>query len=826
MALFDYLLRGARFVRHALPEGQELPDQIWRRRHAGLQALLLAHAVGLMLLSAVRGNTALFTVGVGSWLAFFAVLGAIPAWSRKLRASWVSLGLMTSSALLVNISGGYIEMHFHYFVMVTILALYQDWPPFLLAVGYVVFQHGVGGWFFPQTVYNHPDAWVHPWKWAFIHAGFLSCACVGVIIAWRANESIRARIANLLNSSSEGFLGLDHQGHIVFANETLETLTGYSASELAGRPIEVLFLDHLEPQGLNSIQAALASPDKNAMGEAVLNCRNGARLRVEYRISPLKDRTELSGIVLTLNDVTERRRVQDAARVSEERFRSVAQAANDAIISADGDGKIMSWNNGAKRIFLYSEEEVLGRPMTELMPERYRERHRSGLERLRAGGEPRVLGKTVELHGLRKGGEEFPLELSLSTWKTGGAVFYGGILRDITERKRIEENTLAKEAAEKANLAKSEFLSRMSHELRTPLNSILGFGQLLEVDKLTPGQRESVEHILKGGRHLLDLINEVLDITGIEAGRMHLSIEPVRVGDVLREALDLVRPMMAAKQIKLDRAATGLADRYVQADRQRLRQVLLNLLTNAVKYNHEGGTVRVSCGAVPFDRLRINVTDTGRGITADRMPRLLPPFHRPGPGPPGGEGVGLGLVLSKRLIEAMGGTMGADSELEHGSTFWAELSLTQSPLESAKAIDPEPASIAEGSGRTHTVLYIEDNLSNLTLIERLIAKRPTLKLIPALQGQIGLDLARQHHPDLILLDLHLPDISGEEVLRRIREDPGLSNTPVVMLTADAIRSQIQNLLNSGARAYLTKPLDVKNFFRVIDEILLEKDAQP
>ncbi|HEV8540047.1 MAG TPA: PAS domain S-box protein [Nitrospiraceae bacterium] len=421
-----------------------MPEEVWLRRHRLFLAFLLLHALFLGILSYFTGHTVLASLAVGAWITLFVLLGAMPRWSRKLRASWVSLGLVTSSALLVHLSGGYIEMHFHYFVMVTFLALYQDWTPFLLAVGYVLFQHGIGGYFFPQTVYNHHDAWVHPWKWAFIHAAFLSASCIGVIIAWRANESSRARMENLLNSSAEGFLGVDLVGRIAFANPAIEELTGYSIPELMGRPIDVLFFDGPESdisgsrQGLSAIQRALDSASEAYIGEVTLRLRDGSQKIVECRSGPLKDRMELSGIVLTLIDITARKEAEEAARASEKRFRSVTQSANDAIVSADDHGRMMSWNRGAQVMFGYRETEVLGRPLALLMPERYRLGHQKGLERMRTTGESHIIGKTVELHGLRKDGTEFPLEVSLSTWKTGNETFYSGIIRDITERKRGE----------------------------------------------------------------------------------------------------------------------------------------------------------------------------------------------------------------------------------------------------------------------------------------------------------------------------------------------------------------------------------------------------
>ncbi len=384
---------------------------------------------------------------------------------------------------------------------------------------------------------------------------------------------------------------------------------------------------------------------------------------------------------------------------------------------------------------------------------------------------------------------------------------------EVTERRRAETE------AEAANRAKSEFLSRMSHELRTPLNAILGFAQLLQMDAQTPEQRESVAHILKGGRHLLDLINEVLDIARIESGRLHLSPEPVPVGELLREALDLMRPLASERGIRLDLGAVPAEDGHVLADRQRLKQTVLNLISNAVKYNREGGKITVACAEGPGARLRIRVTDTGPGIPAAFQARLFTPFDRLGAEQRGPEGTGLGLALSKRLVEAMGGMLGVESAVGEGSTFWVELPLTASPEERLGGVPAEPVAVESAPRPAVTILYVEDNLSNLRLVERVLARRPEVTLLPAMQGRLGLDLAREHRPALILLDLHLPDVPGYEVLRHLQGDPRTRDIPVIVISADATPGQVQRLKDSGARAYLTKPLDVKELLALLDALV-------
>ena len=392
------------------------------------------------------------------------------------------------------------------------------------------------------------------------------------------------------------------------------------------------------------------------------------------------------------------------------------------------------------------------------------------------------------------------------------------VIRNITAQKRAAEALqLAKQEAESANHAKSEFLSRMSHELRTPLNSILGFAQLLELENLDDQANDNVYHILKGGYHLLDLINEILDLARIESGRITLSPEPVGVRDALTDSIELVGPLAVEKQVTLNPEIALKCNHHVHADRQRLKQVLLNLLSNAIKFNRRGGSVMLSCEETSPGKLRIYVSDTGSGISPEGLKKIFTPFERLEADSSDAGGTGLGLALSKRLIEAMGGTIGVESAPGFGSKFFIELAMIEDP---AAVLEIEPAATvlvdAETDTRRGTVLYIEDNPSNLRLIERIFAQRPSVRLLSAMHGNLGLDLADLHTPDWILLDLHLPDISGEEVLRRLRANPRTQRIPITILSADATAGQISRLLEAGARDYLTKPLDVRKLIDLLE----------
>jgi signal transduction histidine kinase/ActR/RegA family two-component response regulator len=375
----------------------------------------------------------------------------------------------------------------------------------------------------------------------------------------------------------------------------------------------------------------------------------------------------------------------------------------------------------------------------------------------------------------------------------------------------------ARAEAERANRAKDEFLSRTSHELRTPLNAILGFGQLLELDPLEPRQAEAVSHILSAGRHLLELINDLLDISRIEAGSLSLSIEPVLMAEVADGALALMRPLADDRGVTVtfDDGSAGQA--YVFADRQRLKQVLLNLLSNGIKYNRPNGSVTVTCSQRPENKLRITVTDTGGGFDASDMDRVFAPFDRLDAGASEVEGIGLGLSLSRNLVHAMGGDIGVVSELGQGSRFWVDLPVAESPLAGHDRPDQDKQ-LPRTEVKT-TILYIEDNLSNLKLIDRLLTRWRRISLLTAMQGQMGIDLARRHRPDLILLDLHLPDMDGTRALREILADPRTRDIPVVVISADATPGQVERFRALGARAYLPKPLQVSEFLETLDEMV-------
>ena len=512
---------------------------------------------------------------------------------------------------------------------------------------------------------------------------------------------------------------------------------------------------------------------------------------------------------------------------------AILTSANFSIIATDEKGIIQLFNVGAERMLGYTAAEVVNKinPSDIHDPLEVAARARAlslefatpiapGFEAL-AYKASRGIEDSYDLTYIRKDGSRFPAVASISALRDdyGDVIGYLLIGADNSERKRVElELTRAMALAEKANHAKSDFLSSMSHELRTPLSAILGFAQLIESGTPSPtvSQKRSVDQILKAGWYLLELINEVLDLSLIESGNLALSLEPVSLIEVLREVEAMIESKARTRDIGL--VFPEPAQPYVvHADRTRLKQVLINLLSNAIKYNDAGGRVTVDLVAKHPGRIRICVTDSGRGLPPEKLTQLFQPFNRLGKETGVEEGTGIGLALSKRLVELMGGVIGVESVVNKGSVFWFELKLAAEPQSAAAAAamavnSPAPAGL-------RTLLYVEDNPANLMLVEDLIARRPDLHLLSAQDGNLGIVLARTYRPDVILMDIHLPGISGIDALRILRADATTAHIPVIAVSANAMPSDIRKGLEAGFFRYLTKPLKVNEFMDALDVAL-------
>lgn len=509
----------------------------------------------------------------------------------------------------------------------------------------------------------------------------------------------------------------------------------------------------------------------------------------------------------------------DAMRLSETTRVEVEDLYNNAPCgyhSLNRDGVITRINDTELKWLGYEREEVIGKmTLSEIIAPASMKTLEDNFERFVNPG--KVVDLELELR--KRNGHPFWVSLNATAVRDedGNYLFSRCSLFDITDRRRnLSEINEARSFAEQTSEAKSEFLSRMSHELRTPLNSILGFTQLLDLKSQDPAVRECSTAILRSGRHLLDLINEVLDLSKIETGKLAVSIEPVTITGVMRQAFDMVAPLAEKAQVTLRISRDICDDTHVLADRQRLMQVFINLVSNAVKYSRPGGLVEVVCKQTDANTRAIEVRDNGIGISPASREKIFSPFERGEASDQ--EGTGLGLSLSRRLVEVMNGRLYLESSSNEGSVFVVELPAAQGPVErvqsETKMVSSGPA--VDGVKR---VLCIEDNLSNISLMEHVFEAWGGLELIPIMQGWRGIEIATQEQPDLILLDLHLPDISGTEVMQRLQAEPRTAHIPIVIVSADATDRQVRRLLSQGAADYLTKPLDLNALSRTIERCL-------
>jgi signal transduction histidine kinase/ActR/RegA family two-component response regulator len=521
---------------------------------------------------------------------------------------------------------------------------------------------------------------------------------------------------------------------------------------------------------------------------------------------------------------------------------AILTSANFSIIATDERGIIQLFNVGAERMLGYDASDVVNRlsPSDLHDPNEVASRARDltveqgttiapGFEAL-AFKASRDIEDIYELTYICKDGSRFPAVISVTPLRDAHGILIGYLLIGTDNSARKAAELALKEAvaaADKANRAKSDFLSSMSHELRTPLNAILGFAQLLGSASPAPGPQEkrSIDQILKAGWYLLELINEILDLALIESGNLTMSNEPVSLSEVLSECRAMIEPQARSRGITMTFPQFN-SPSFITADRTRVKQVLINLLFNAIKYNCPDGYVTVECMRVPTGAVRISVRDTGVGLSPTQLEQLFQPFNRLGKESGSEEGTGIGLVVTKRLVELMGGRIGVDSVVGEGSVFWAELALAQAPTFSpvdARDADAQAGTIAGAVVRT--ILYVEDNPANLELVEQLIARRQDLRLLSAADGKTGIEYARACLPEVILMDINLPGLSGTDAMTFLRSDPMTNHIPVIALSANAVPRDIQKGLDAGFFDYVTKPIMVNKFMDALDGALLHAQGK-
>ena len=523
---------------------------------------------------------------------------------------------------------------------------------------------------------------------------------------------------------------------------------------------------------------------------------------------------------------------------------AILTSSTFSIIATDDKGVIQLFNRGAERMLGYVAAEVVNRisPSDIHDPDEVMARAEAlslelattiapGFEAL-AFKASRGIEDIYELTYIRKDGGRFPARVSITALRDdlGDIIGYLLIGTDNSARKRVEsELRAATAAAEKANRAKTDFLSAMSHELRTPLNAVLGFAQLMEGGSPppTPSQKRNLDHILKAGWYLLELINEILDLALIESGKATLSREAVALPDVMLECRAMVESQARQRGIGMSFPSVDAA-RFVKGDRTRIKQVLINLLFNAIKYNRPGGSVSIEYTFIQDDSIRISVRDTGAGLAPEQLAQLFQPFNRLGKEAGAEEGTGIGLVVTKRLVELMGGRIGVDSTVDVGSVFWVELSLTAAPQFAPEELEHSARELpyAAAGAPLRTLLYVEDNPANLELVEQLVARRGDLRLLSAAEGNLGIEFARAYHPEVILMDINLPGISGITAMKVLGADAATAHIPIIALSANAVPHDVAKALQAGFFEYLTKPIKVNQFMDALDRALAHAAAHP
>ncbi|SDS16352.1 PAS domain-containing sensor histidine kinase [Opitutus sp. GAS368] len=650
----------------------------------------------------------------------------------------------------------------------------------------------------------------------------------------------------IFNSANFSSIATDAKGVIQIFNVGAERMLGYTAAEVMN---QITPADISDPQEViaraKALSAELGTPITPGFEALVFKAsrgiediyeltyirKDGSRFAAVVSVTALRDeRGGIIGYLLIGTDNTARKQVEEEQKKLDQRLRdqqfytrSLIESNIDALMTTDPAGIITDVNKQMEALTDCTRDELIGAPFKNYFTDP--ERAEAGIKLVLS--EKKVTN--YELTARARDGKETVVSYNATTFYDRDRRLQGvfAAARDVTERKRFEQALQesnvelegAKSAAEKANLAKSDFLSSMSHELRSPLNAILGFAQLMEsaAPRPTAAQAARITQILQAGWHLLKLINEILDLAVIESGQVLLSKESVSLSEVMAECRTMMEPQAQQRGIGMTFPQFDHPV-FVGADRTRLKQIVINLLSNAIKYNKDHGTVVVDCAVIAPERIRISVKDTGAGLPREKMQQLFQPFNRLGQEAGSVAGTGIGLVVTKRLAELMEGTLGVESTPGMGSVFWCDLPAAAAPqleIPPGEAEAPVQPELVAGRPR-RTLLYVEDNPANMELVEQLIALRPDIKLITAVNGTLGIELARTTRPTMILMDINLPGLSGIKALKILQEDPATAHIPIVALSANAMPRDIAKGLEAGFFRYLTKPIKVNEFMDTLN----------
>ena len=657
----------------------------------------------------------------------------------------------------------------------------------------------------------------------------------------------QARYFDLYDQAPVGYCTLSEAGLIIEANLTAATLLGSDRHLLPEQAIARFIFKEDSPSYCLLRQRLIETAQPQACELRMLK-DDGTQFWAHLAATAAQDDSAAPVFRIVISDINARKQAEEALLKAGALQSAIFNSENFSSIATDARGVIQIFNVGAERMLGYAAADVMNKitPAEMSDPQEVIVRAEALSAELDTPIAPgfealvfkasRGIEDIYELTYIRKDGSRFPAVVSVTALRDAQNAIIGYLLigTDNTARKRVEaerarlnqalqdkniELESATLLAENANLAKSDFLSSMSHELRTPLGAILGFAQLIDSGTPPPtsSQKRSIDQILKAGWYLLELINEILDLALIESGKLSLSLEPVSLADVMHECEAMIEPQATKRAISVTFSCFA-TPYFVTADRTRVKQVVINLLSNAIKYNKQGGTVTVACALSAPDLIRISVRDSGAGLAPQQLAQLFQPFNRLGQKANVEEGTGIGLVVCKRLVELMHGTIGVESTVGEGCMFWVELKLTDEPQLAAYATDPAAQAQARmpAHEQAHTLLYIEDNPANLMLVEDLITRRPDIRLLSARDGKRGIEMARAFLPDVILMDINLPGISGLTALKILATEPATAHIPVVALSANAMPRDIERGLQAGFFRYLTKPIKVNEFMDTLD----------